>query len=339
MTIETWDAQRASEDELRAAYAFNAAIERETDPDTPLEPYEMWHKNILEVSPFFESKRWVVRENEQFLAAGWLGLNRSDDNKHLARFNIEVRQDKRRSGLGRDILRRIIDGAEADGRTTLAAGAPKDSPGEQFLGACAMEHKLLDRRSRLVVSQVDLALVDSWIVDAKAKAADYSLVLFDGPIPDEMVQPLIDLDETMNDAPRDDLDMEDWHQTPDEFRDTERRMHERGTKFLWLVAQHDQTGELAGYTFLDWNPLLPQLVWQGGTAVRREHRGRALGRWLKAANFNLLRERNPQAEFIDTWNAGTNKWMLAINDDMGYRPYIWYSARDAKIDEIKKAIA
>lgn len=338
MTIESWDPHTASEDELRARYAFDEVIDDETDPDTPMYPYELWRRELLEVSPFRESKRWVMRDGDAFVAAGWLGLNRTEDNRHRANFDISVRADKRRQGVARDILRRIVDAAEADGRTTLAAGAPKDGSGEAFLGAAGMEHKLLDRRSRLRVGEVDLSLVESWIADAKAKAPDYSLRLFDGPIPDDDVQALIDLEDTMNDAPRDAMDMEDWHQTVEQFRDGERRMQERGTKFLWLVARHDPTGELAGFTYLDWHPLLPQLVWQGGTAVRREHRGHALGRWLKASNFLGLREVNPHAEFVDTWNAGSNQWMLAINDDLGFRPYIWYSARDAKTDEIKKAI-
>ncbi len=142
----------------------------------------------------------------------------------------------------------------------------------------------------------------------------------------------------MNDAPREGLDLEDEHITPEQFRDGERRLAERGTQRLHSLARHDATGEFAGFTTLSWHPLLPQLVWQWGTAVRREHRGHAIGRWLKAANFNNLLERNPDAEFIDTWNAGSNKWMLAINDDLGFSPYIWYTAWQAKIDDIKKAI-
>jgi GNAT superfamily N-acetyltransferase len=339
MNIEPWDYKTASEDDLRARYEFGVAIDREMDPETPIEPYTMWRHDLFSESPFFENRLWQIRDGGELVGAGWLGLNRTDSNTHLARFNVRVRADRRREGIGREMLSVIADTAEADGRSTLGCGAPKESPGEAFLGAVGMDQKLLDRRRRLRVNEVDQSLLDGWIADAEKKTADYSLKLFDGPIPDEWVQPLIDLDETMNDAPRDDLDMEDWHQTVEEFRDYERISAERGVEFLWLVAQHGPSGELAGFTMLEWHPELAQLVWQQGTAVRREHRGHAIGRWLKASNFNLLRERNPQAAFIDTWNAGTNKWMLAINDDMGFRPYIWYSARDAKIVDIKKALA
>ncbi|MEY2472752.1 MAG: hypothetical protein QOK28_2081 [Actinomycetota bacterium] len=339
MKIEEWDVLAASEDDLRQRYAFVAAVDSETDPETPVEPYEMWRREMLEVSPFHDSKRWEVRDSSGIVGTGWLGLGRGESNTHLARFNINVRKDARRNGVGRELLSAIADAAEADGRTTLSCGAPKDSPGEAFLGAVGMEQKLLDRRSRLRVAEVDQSLIDGWIDDAEPKTADYSLLCIDGRTPEEHVAAIIELEETMNDAPRDDLDMEDWHQTVEEYYDGEERALARGSKWLYLVARHEPTGQFAGFTFLQWHPDLPQLVWQGGTAVRREHRGHALGRWLKATNYNLLRERNPAAEFIDTWNAGTNKWMLAINDDMGFRPYIWYSARDAKIADIKKAIA
>ena len=339
MKIEAWDYKAASEDELRERYAFSVAIDRETDPETPVEPYDMWREALLQDTPFHDNLLWRVHDGDALVATGWLGLGRTDNNAHRAQCNVNVRADRRRQGIGREVLSVIADAAEADGRTTLAAGAPKDSPGEAFLAAAGMDQKLLDRRSRLRVHEVDQTLIDGWIADAEAKTADYSLLSFDAPVPDDLVEAVIDLEETMNDAPRDDLDMEDWHQSVEEFRDGERRAVERGIKWLYLVARHNPTGELAGFTYLDWHPQLPQLVWQGGTAVRREHRGHALGRWLKAVNYNALRAANPQAEFVDTWNAGSNKWMLAINDAMGFRPYIWYSARDAKIVDVKKALA
>lgn len=339
MKIEEWDWRTAPEEEMRERYEFGIAIDHETDPETPDEPYSMWRRDIAQETPFYENRLWQVRDGGELIGAGWLGLSRSESNRHLAQFNVRVRADRRRAGIGREVLSVIADVAEADERTTLSCGSPKDSPGEAFLGSIGMEQKLLDRRSRLRVHEVDQSLIDGWIADATDKTADYSLVCFEGSVPDEHVQAVIELEETMNDAPRDDLDMEDWHQTVEEFRDGERRALERGDKWLYLAARHNATGQFAGFTFVQWHPELPQLAWQGGTAVRREHRGHAIGRWLKATNYNALRAANPAVEFIDTWNAGTNKWMLAINDDMGYRPYIWYSARDAKIADIKKAIA
>jgi mycothiol synthase len=339
MTVEPWHPQAASEENLRAHYALALELSAELDPETPPEPFELWRKQLLITSPFHETRRWEVRDGDAAVAYGRLELNRTDDNLHRADFDIEVAKSHRRTGVGRTVLSAILDAAEADGRGSLTGGTPKGSGGEAFLQSVGCEHAYLERRSRLMVNDVDRSLVDGWMSDAKDKAADYSLLLFDGSIPDEHLSKVIEVEHAMNDAPREGLDLEDEHITPDQWRDFERQMQERGGVRLQVVARHDPTGEFAGFTTLSWHPLLPQLVWQWGTAVRKEHRGHAIGRWLKAANFANLRERNPDAEFVDTWNAGSNKWMLAINDDLGFKPYIWYTAWQAKIDDIRAALA
>jgi GNAT superfamily N-acetyltransferase len=339
MKVEAWDPHAASEDQLRAQYEFGLPLAAELDPDTPPSPYELWRKELLTTSPFQETRRWVARDGDAFVAYGQLWLDRSGNNAHRAEFDVEVAASHRRRGIGRAVLARIVDAADADGRTTLSGGTPKDSVGESFLAAVGTENAYLDRRSRLRVDEVDQSLVDGWIADAKAKASGYSLLTFDGAIPDEHVQAVIDVHAAMNDAPREGLDLEDEHDTPEHFRDREGRLLERGARRIEIVARHDASGEFAGFTTISWHPLLPQVAWQWGTAVRREHRGHAIGRWIKAANFNNLRAHNPSAEFVDTWNAGSNQWMLAINDDLGFRPYIWYTAWQGQVDDIRKALA
>lgn len=338
MNIEAWDPHAASEDELRAVHAFGEPIARELDPETPPEPFELWRNEVLQKSPFAEAKRWIARDGDVIVGGGYLSLDHSGNNAHRAEFSVEVAASHRRRGIGRALLAPLVDAAEADGRVSLTAGTPQGTPGEQFLAAVGAVNSYLDRRSRLRVADVDETLVDTWIVDAKSKAADYSLLFFDGPVPDEHLDAVMKVHEAMNDAPREGLDLEDEHDTVEHFRDREQRLFERGNRRIQLVARHDSTGEFAGFTTISWHPLLPQVGWQWGTAVSREHRGHAIGRWIKAANYRNLRELNPQAEFVDTWNAGSNKWMLAINDDLGFKPYIWYSAYQGTIESIKKAI-
>ncbi|HVV36355.1 MAG TPA: GNAT family N-acetyltransferase [Acidimicrobiales bacterium] len=340
MNIERWDPQTASDDELREVHAFGEPLALELDPETPPEPFELWRREVLQTSSFAEEKRWLARDTGGVIVGGaFLSLDRSGNNAHRANFDIEVAASQRRRGLGRALLAPVLDAAANDGRTTLTAGAPQGSVGEKFLAAVGTTHAFLDRRSRLRVAAVDEARLDGWIADAKSKAADYSLVFFDGPVPDEYLDAVMKVHEAMNDAPREGLDLEDEHDTREHFRDREARLFARGSRRIQLVARHDPTGELAGFTTISWHPLLPQMAWQWGTAVTREHRGHAIGRWIKAVNYRNLRELNPKAEFVDTWNAGSNQWMLAINDEMGFTPYIWYHAYQGSTESIRKAIA
>lgn len=339
ITIERWVPQAATDDELRAVHAFGLPIHHETDPDTPPQPYELWRQDVLTTTPYEDTLRWLGRDGDAIVAFGQVGLTRTGHNAHRAECYAEVAASHRRQGIARSLMRRIVDAADADARTTLGAGAPQESPGVAFLAAIGMEQAMLERRSRLHVAKLDQLLLDTWIADAKVKATDYSLLLILGRVPDEHLDGVIKVHEAMNDAPRDELDLEDEHDTPEHFRDREGRLLARGYQRMELLARHDPTGDVVGFTTLSWHPLQPEVVWQWGTAVNRDHRGHALGRWLKAANLRNLAEHNPGAAMVDTWNAGSNQWMLAINDDLGFTPYIWYPGFDGKLEAMRARLA
>ena len=54
------------------------------------------------------------------------------------------------------------------------------------------------------------------------------------------------------------------------------------------------------------------------TGVTREHRGHRLGLLVKVAMLEVLRAAEPQLERIDTWNAESNRYMIAVNEALGY---------------------
>jgi hypothetical protein len=55
------------------------------------------------------------------------------------------------------------------------------------------------------------------------------------------------------------------------------------------------------------------------TVVARAHRGHRLGLLLKVAMLELLAEREPQLETIETFNADANAHMVGINETLGFR--------------------
>jgi GNAT superfamily N-acetyltransferase len=61
------------------------------------------------------------------------------------------------------------------------------------------------------------------------------------------------------------------------------------------------------------------VVSQWGTAVDRDHRGHGLGRWMKGTMLDRVLRERPQARRVATTNATTNRWMLAINHELGFR--------------------
>ena len=69
-------------------------------------------------------------------------------------------------------------------------------------------------------------------------------------------------------------------------------------------------------------PAYPKVMWVGSTGVRPEHRGHALGKWMKAAMTLRVLAEKPGVDDIRTGNADSNDAMLAINAAMGYRPLL-----------------
>ncbi|XVQ86713.1 GNAT family N-acetyltransferase [Microbispora siamensis] len=57
-----------------------------------------------------------------------------------------------------------------------------------------------------------------------------------------------------------------------------------------------------------------------GTGVLPEHRGRGLGRWMKAEMIRLVRERHPDLGGLLADTADGNTYMRGINDALGYVP-------------------
>ena len=85
-----------------------------------------------------------------------------------------------------------------------------------------------------------------------------------------------------------------------------------------LIAVHRPSGAYAGYTQLRTQDLQPDLAWQWDTGVHPDHRNLGLGRWLKAEMIERTVRDFPAVERVDTFNAGSNRPMLAINIEMGY---------------------
>lgn len=337
--IELFDVDAASEDQLRERFAFDCRIDDEMDPQTPHGPFDAWRKHMLSKSQFNVTQRWHAIDNGELVGTGNLHLDKSGDNDHLCRADINVEPHRRRNGIARALLAEIVAAAEADGRSVLGGGTVQGHDSEQFLKVMGLEQKLLDRRSRLVLDEIPAGLLDAWLADVPTKAPGYSLITIDKVVQDEYRERFCKVLNAMNDAPREGLDRNDEHVTLEQLADWERRALETGGDESTLVVIHDATGDFAGYTHIAWQPEVPQVLWQQGTAVEAAHRGHAIGRWLKAANLKVVMERNPDARFVDTWNAGSNKWMLAINDALGFRPYIWYTAWQGKVADIKDAVA
>ena len=241
------------------------------------------------------------------------------DNHDLAWLGVTVPPDLRGQGLGSQMTEHVLATAAAMGRTKLGADAWEGSPGVAFAESRGFQarSRAINRRQHL--DEVPLDKVQAVYDDAAASATDYELVRLVGRTPAGLLPGLARVAASINDAPLDDLEIEDENFAPERVANYETACERRGQRLYRLLARHRDSGELAGHTAVGVDVERPHIAYQHDTAVAREHRGHRLGLVLKTAMNLWLAEAEPELRTIDTWNAESNDHMIAVNEELGYR--------------------
>jgi GNAT superfamily N-acetyltransferase len=342
-TITPLDCLTASEAELEALYDLVVAEHLELWSEDPVQPYDQWRHQVTTPVSWSKTPRWVARADDgedgsRVLGASVLGLGFTETNRDKAAVEVYVRPEARGQGLARALLQPVVARALEEGRVLLNGGGVTDSTASSFSEHLGAERKITERKSRLVLADLDRSMLEEWVVRAKERAEGYSLLAWDGPVPEEYLEKFVALTMVMNTAPRDDLDMDDWIHTPERHREGEGRAIAQGNTWWTLVARHDESDELVGYTEFVFPAHAPEAAWQEATAVDPTHRDKGLGRLLKATNALRLLDEKPHVRYIDTWNAFSNAPMLGINITMGFEVVKSYSEYQVRTEALRERL-
>lgn len=340
MAASTWNITpidlRAASDEVYAALtAFDNQLRAERLPDDPPKSLEEMIVEWQNIPPFVELAAWCVwsPDGAAIIASSDVGYLRTAENQHVVQFSINVAPAYRRQGLGRELLALITEVPRREQRRLMIADTSERIPaGAMFLQRIGAHKGLETHTNQLDLRDLNHGLIDEWQARRGERAVDFELGCWDGPYPEAEITAIVALEDIMNHAPVDDLDIEDFHWTPEQLRQREQSMFARGIERWTLYARDSTTHELAGFTEVMWQSTRPTILQQGGTGVFPHYRNRGLGRWLKAAMLaKVLRER-PEVQFVRTGNADSNDPMLHINHALGFKPYIsecvWQVATD-----------
>jgi GNAT superfamily N-acetyltransferase len=214
----------------------------------------------------------------------------------------------------------MLETMDRHGCTLASIGAEEES-GHAFLKWLGAEARLTSAENRLKFADVDWKMVQRWIDEGRRRSPKTKLEIYEGHLPEEMLEEFApQLTNLLKTIPFEDLDIGEILVTPDHMRDWYARM-DLENELQYTVLTREPDGAISSMTDTTWAPFRRTVVEQRFTGVRPDARGRGLGKWIKAAMLELLRQRHPEIESVVTENAGSNAPMLAINKKLGFKQY------------------
>jgi GNAT superfamily N-acetyltransferase len=242
------------------------------------------------------------------------------DNLKLFWLRLVVHPDHRRRGYGSAIMAEVLRMAEQAGRSILWVEAIEEDAGaRKFCERFGFGYASHDARRRQRLADVDQDAVQRLWAEAQAAAANYRLERLLPPVAEETLQEMIEVTAAINDAPMGQLTFEDEVFDLQRMRDVEAAREGRGDQSYRVIARHRETGEIGGHTNVVISPHRRNLGFQADTAVARSHRGHRLGLLVKIDMMRWLAETEPQLEVVETWNNADNRFMINVNEAIGYR--------------------
>lgn len=324
MAIEVVELDATRDDLIDALVRTRNATDPEINPDDPPIGVDELRASVTRRTSRMSTRTWVA-----FLDGAPAGdiafeLEHEGENRHVASTEwFAVVPGLRRRGVADALLRAALPALAADGRSSLLLWGHRADPDvpAAYAARLGLDQRTEERCSRVMVTDIPDDLVEEWLTEGRSRTDGYRLVQFGDRCPDDLIDSYVDAAAAMLDAPVDDLDWRPPRPDPAELRSRETAYRqERFAVARSMVLAPDGSG--AGMSDLFVNGFRSELAWQGDTGVVAAHRGRGLGRWLKAENLRHGQRVAPGFSVIETYNAQSNPWMLDINVAMGFRPHV-----------------
>ncbi|GAC1455733.1 MAG: GNAT family N-acetyltransferase [Candidatus Limnocylindrales bacterium] len=319
-TVLPFDPTTASERELQESGRLQQILAAERVPDDPPIPTEALINRMVTTSP--SEQRWMFAARDgagELVGMGFVGRHLNvPENAHIRWCEIGVHPEHRRRGIGRALFGSLVTACvdQSEDLTFLGQTSDRVPSGEAFCNALGAEAGLVMKTNQLDLTELDRTALRDW---ASRAPAGYRLEPVAGTLPDALMPAFLESTNGMNDAPKGTMRFADERVTAEQVREREAWSRKAGIERRLIVAVHEATGAGAGFTALGYDPRVPHVIQQGGTAVINGHRGHGIGLWMKAAMLEHVLAEWPAARYVRTGNAHTNANMLGINTQLGFR--------------------
>jgi GNAT superfamily N-acetyltransferase len=323
MQIVEFVPETATPEDWARYHAFRRAQHQEDDPQEPQEPDDLRQASMLRPDPFRMRRWFLVEEGDEVV--GWLRVNGStpaspefESWRHLLWASGWVLGPHRRRGIGRRIVPKLVELLDDSGARVLSTDTRQES-GHAYLQWLGAEPKFSDVQNRLDLRQVDWDMVDRWVREGAERSPESTFRLYSPRVPEElMASYTVAQTRLLNNIPWEDMDHGEIVETPEKLREWYARLDGYGASHHVCMVE-DPDGSMVAMTDVLKYPHEPGFVRQNFTGVDTKARGRGLGKWVKAAMLQHLREVHPDTVYITTENAGSNAAMLGINRGLGFQ--------------------
>ncbi|MFG3556428.1 GNAT family N-acetyltransferase [Micromonospora sp. NPDC047557] len=315
--VREWDPRTASSAEIASLLTtLNAVLAADLPQDPP------WRETSLreylgEVMPGERRISWLAQAEPS--APGEVGTVLGQVHVLLLGdigvLEVLVHPSARRNGLGRELVLRAARRVYQEGFQSIGVEVVGDTPAVGFYESLGFTREYVETRSVLDLTSVDWAELAEMAIGI---GAGYHLEFYPGGPPDDLIESYARAKAEVRDV--DDGELRPSSYDPERLRDSLDTLHRRGMKPYIVLAQHEQSGEVAGLTEVVVPAQHPTRADQYDTIVAQDHRGYGIDRAIKARMLLELRSAEPELAEVQTWNAQANEAMLKVNAELGYRP-------------------
>jgi GNAT superfamily N-acetyltransferase len=323
-----WDIRKndpADDALMRRVFEITRAATQHERPDAP-----MWTEKENTSEYRFQDSGELIEsygafDGDEMVGCGLYALFLSD-NTDKAFLIPWVEPHRRRQGIGTALLEHMTQLAAAAGRTVLLSQTAysfdqrDDHPYRRFAEKNGYEVSLTQIRRELALPVPEQQL-QGWIDGARPHHEGYRIEFVTGLADDRYLPSLCDtLNQLIVDAPQGNVDFEAESMTPERLKERQKENIAVGRTLYHSIAVDEQSDEVVAYSTIAVVAGARDDISQWGTMVRRDRRGHRLGLAVKARTLLEVQRLHPDRRRISTTNAEDNAHMVAINEQMGFRP-------------------
>lgn len=310
--------------DVEAFARISAEAETADNPyPTPFTAPEL-RESLRNLDPTDEVKGFLGVDGDRPVAAGMLDWP-TTANLDKTYLSVTVAPDDRGRGYGSRLAEFLVGQALQNGRTTLLTevvypfDAAESHPARRF----AQRHGF--SLSQATVHRVlhlppDEALLDRLEAEATPHARDFELRDFTGLPPEEILDDYcVLLNTLMTDAPSGSVQFEEGKVTPAALAERYGVL-DRQRRTAYTTIAFDRAGVPVAHSQLVVPEHDPGKIFQWDTLVRRDARGHRLGMLTKVRNLRRVARLHPDRQIVHTWNAESNRHMIAVNEALGFEP-------------------